>query len=163
MDDTTDLATVGTGGEWLDDPEPVRDFVALANTEGFRPSSIEQGRGVLIRYNQCLRECFNLDLSAAGWKEFVAYKAHLAQAGIARTTVRGYLSYIMAFYRVRAQASQDPQLLELFTRLRAVGLPRKAKSVKWTPFVPEVLTKILDAAKGQAFVGEGFRAVRSED
>ena len=42
-------------------------------------------------------------------------------------------------------------------------MPRKAKSVKWTPFAPDVLTRILEAAKAQAFVGEDLRAVRSED
>ncbi len=87
----------------------------------------------------------------------------MAQAGVSRTTVRGYLSYIIAFYRVRAQATQDPQLLDLFTKLKAIGLPRKAKSVKWTPFAPEVITRILEAAKAQAFVGEGLRAVPCED
>ncbi len=135
----------------------------LATAEGLRPSSLDQGRGVLLRYSQFLREQFNLDLTTAGWKEFAAYKGHLAQSGIARTTARGYLSYIITFYRLKAQATQDPQLLELFTKLNAIGMPRKAKSVKWTPFVPEVLTRILEAAKAQAFVGEGLRAVPSED
>ncbi len=149
--------------DWAQDSEPVRNFVELATADGFRPSSIDQGRLVLLRYQQFLREQFNLDLNTAGWKEFSAYKAHLAQAGIERTTIRGYLSYIIAFYRVRAQATQDPLLLELFTRLKAIGMPRKAKSVKWTPFAPEVLTRILEAARAQAFVGEGLRSVPSED
>src|SRR5207245_4393996 len=39
----------------------------------------------------------------------------------------------------------------------------RAKSVKWTPFAPEVLTRILEAAKAQAFIGAGLRAVPSED
>ncbi len=135
----------------------------LATAEGLRPSSLDQGRGVLLRYDQFLRGQFNLDLNTAGWKEFAAYKAHLAHSGIERTTVRGYLSYIITFYRLRAQATQEPQLLELFTKLKAIGMPRKAKSVKWTPFAPEVLTRILETAKSQAFVGEGLRAVPSED
>ncbi len=126
----------------------------MATAEGFRLSSIDQGRGVLVRYDQFLHEKFGIDLNTAGWKEFAAYKAHLAQTGIARTTVRGYLSYIIAYYRVRAQATQDPQLLDLFTRLKAIGLPRRAKSVKWTPFTPEVLTKILGAARSQATLAE---------
>jgi integrase len=151
------------GHDWTQDSEPIRNFVELATAEGLRPSSLDQGRGVLLRYNQFLREQFNLDLNTAGWKEFAAYKAHLAQSGIERTTVRGYLSYIITFYRLRAQATQDPQLLELFTKLKAIGMPRKAKSVKWTPFAPEVLTRVLEAAKAQAFVGEGLRAVPSED
>lgn len=151
------------GNDWTQDSEPIRNFVELATAEGLRPSSLDQGRGVLLRYSQFLREQFNLDLNTAGWKEFAAYKAHLGQGGIARTTVRGYLSYIITFYRLRAQATQDPQLLELFTKLKAIGMPRKAKSVKWTPFAPEILTRILEAAKAQAFVGEGLRAVPSED
>jgi len=148
---------------WRDDPEPLKEFVALATAEGFRPSSIDQGRSVLVRYNQFLQERFKLDLEVAGWREFAAYKFHLAKSGIARTTIRGYLSYVIAFYRVRAQATQDPQLLDLFTRLKAIGLPRKAKSVKWTPFAPDVLARTLEAAKAQAFIGEGLRAVPSED
>ncbi len=135
----------------------------LASAEGLRPSSLDQGRGVVLRYNQFLRKQFNLDLDTAGWKEFAAYKAHLAQSGIARTTIRGYLSYIITFYRLRAQATQDPLLLEIFTKLKAIGMPRKAKSVRWTPFAPEVLTRILETAKSQAFVGEGLRAIPSED
>jgi len=149
--------------DWTQDSEPVKNFVELATADGFRPSSIDQGRLVLLRYQQFLQERFNLDLNTAGWKEFAAYKAHLAQSGIARTTVRGYLSYLITFYRLRAQATQDPQLLELFTKLKAIGMPRKAKSVKWTSFAPEVLTRILETAKSQAFVGEGLRAVSSED
>ncbi len=149
--------------DWAQDSGPVKNFVELATADGFRPSSIDQGRLVLLRYQEFLRDQSKVDLNTAGWKEFAAYKAHLAQAGIARTTIRGYLSYIIAFYRVKAQATQDPQLLELFTRLKAIGMPRKAKSVKWTPFAPDVLTRILEAARAQAFIGEGLRAVPSED
>src|SRR6266571_8670752 len=149
--------------DWNLDPPSIQEFVSLAIAEGLRPSSLDQGRGVLIRYSHFLREQFNLDLGAAGWREFAAYKSHLAESGIARTTVRGYLSYLITFYRLKAQATQDPQLLEVFTKLKAIGMPRKAKSVKWTPFAPEVLTRILEAAKAEAFVGEGLRAVPSED
>ncbi len=163
METHEELLTLDADQTWTSDPEPVREFVALATGEGFRPSSIDQGRLILLRYHQFLQKQFNLDLNTAGWKEFAAYKAHLAQAGIARTTIRGYLSYIVAFCRVRAQATQDPQLLELFTRLKAMGLPRRAKSEKWRPFAPEVLARVLGAAKAQAFVGEGLRTVPSED
>ena len=104
---------------WTHDPEMMREFVALATVEGLRPSSLDQGRGVLLRYSQFLKERFNLDLTTANWKEFAAYKAHLVQSGIARTTARGYVSYIITFYRLRAQAMQDPQLLEVFTKLKA--------------------------------------------
>src|SRR5712691_6804078 len=106
MNDQAGPLTGGIGGKWPADPGSVREFVALATAEGFRPSSIDQGRSVLVRYNQFLEEQFKLDLNTAGWKEFAAYKAHLAQVGIARTTVRGYLSYIIAFYRLKAQATQ---------------------------------------------------------
>src|SRR3990170_2051406 len=163
MEDLERAPSISLDQTWISDPEPVKEFAALATAEGFRPTSIDQGRSVLLRYHRFLRERFNLDLDTASWKEFAAYKAHLAQTGVERTTIRGYLSYIVAFYRVRAQATQDPQLLELFTRLKAIGMPRKAKSVKWTPFAPDILNRILVAAEAQAFVGEGLRAVPSED
>ena len=163
MEDLERAPSISLDQTWMSDPEPVKEFAALATAEGFRPTSIDQGRSVLLRYHRFLRERFNLDLDTASWKEFAAYKAHLAQTGVERTTIRGYLSYIIAFYRVRAQATQDPQLLELFTRLKAIGMPRKAKSVKWTPFDPDVLARILEAAKAQAFVGKDLRAVLSED
>src|SRR3990170_5236789 len=163
MEDLERAPSISLDQTWMSDPEPVKEFAALATAEGFRPTSIDQGRSVLLRYHRFLRERFNLDLETASWKEFAAYKAHLAQTGREGTPIRGYLSYIIAFYRVRAQATQDPQLLELFTRLKAIGMPRKAKSVKWTPFAPDVLTRILEAARAQAFIGEGLRAVPSED
>jgi len=152
-----------TENDWSFDPPSIREFVSLATAEGLRPASLDQGRGVLVRYSRFLRERFNLDLDGAGWKEFATYKAHLAESGIARTTSRGYLSYLITFYRLKAQATQDPQLLEMFTKLKAIGMPRKAKSVRWTPFSPDILTQILEAAKAQAFVGEGLRALPSED
>src|SRR3990170_1312269 len=111
--------------DWGQDSEPVKNFVELATADGFRPSSIDQGRLVLLRYQQFLQGQFNLDLDTASWKEFAAYKAHLAQTGVERTTIRGYLSYIIAFHGERTKATQDPQLLELFTRLKAIGMPRK--------------------------------------
>src|SRR6266508_119725 len=149
--------------DWSFDPPSIREFVSLATAEGLRPASLDQGRGVLVRYSRFLREQFNLHLDAGGWKEFAAYKAHLAESGIARTTIRGYLSYLIPFYRLKAQATQDPQLLEMFTKLKAIGMPRKAKSVRWTPFSPDILTRILEAAKAQVFVGDGLRAVPAED
>ncbi len=148
---------------WNSDPPSLKEFVSLATAEGFRPSSIDQARLVLIRYREFLRERYGLDLDKARWPEFAAYKAHLGDARIARTTVRGYLSYILSYYRLKAQTAQDPALLDVYTKMKAIGMPRKAKSVKWTPFAPEVLIRILGAAKAQAFVGEGLRAVPSED
>lgn len=163
MEALLQASSVPVGRAWTLDPEPVKEFVALATAEGFRPSSIDQGRSVLLRYHRFLRERFNLDLDSAGWKEFAAYKAQLAQTGIARTTIRGYLSYVVAFYRVKAQATQDPQLLELFARLKAIGMPRKAKSVKWRPFSQEILVHILEAAKSQSTTTVDSRVVPSED
>src|SRR5438132_1626008 len=125
MNDQEGQIRVGVDRGWASDPEPVKEFVAMATVEGFRPSSIARGRGVLVRYDQFLHEKFGIDLNTAGWKEFAAYKRHLALSGIARTTVRGYLSYIIAYYGVRSQATQDPQLLDLFTKLKAIGLPRR--------------------------------------
>src|SRR3990172_5988501 len=108
--------------EWASDPAPIREFVALAGADGFRPSSIDQGRSVLIRYSRFLRENFNRDLGEAGWQEFAAHKGHLAQSGVSRATTRGYLSYIVSYYRLRAQATQDPRYLELYTKVKAIGI-----------------------------------------
>src|SRR3972149_4013543 len=132
--------------DWSQDPDPIKEFVALANAEGFRPSSIDQGRLVLIRYNRFLRERFNASLDGARWQEFASYKAYLGQLGVARTTTRGYLSYILSYYRLRAQATQDTVALETYTKLKAIGMPRKAKSNKWRPFSSETLSRILDTA-----------------
>ena len=148
---------------WNSDPPSIKEYVSLAAAEGFRPSSIDQARLVLMRYRGFLQERCGMDLDTARWSEFAAYKAHLGEAGIARTTVRGYLSYILSYYRLKAQTAQDPILLDAYTKMRAIGMPRKTKSVRWTPFAPEVLTRILEAAKAQAFVGEGLRALPSED
>ena len=32
-------------------------------------------------------------------------------------------------------------------KLKAIGMPRKAESVRWTPFSPDVPTRILEAAE----------------
>jgi len=52
--------------DWTLDPEPIREYVALAMAEGFRRSSIDQGRSILIRYASFLRERFGLVLGSAG-------------------------------------------------------------------------------------------------
>ena len=148
---------------WGSDPEPIRDYVALAMGEGFQPSSVDQGRSILLRYSAFLRERFDLVLESAGWQEFAAYKAQLAQQGISKTAARGYLSYIAGYYRLRAQATQDPRLLELYTKMRAIGMPRRAKSEKWRPYTSETLSRILDAARSYSTIRQDFRAVPSED
>src|SRR2546428_13814846 len=107
---------VGLDRGWAFDPEPVKEFVAMATAEGFRPSSIDQGRGVPVRYDQFLNEKFGVVLNTAGWKEFATYKGHIAKTGIARKTVRRYISDIIAYYQVMTQATHDHQLLELLTK-----------------------------------------------
>jgi integrase len=149
--------------DWSQDSEPIREYVALATGEGFRPGSIDQGRSILIRYSMFLRDIFHLDLRTSGWQEFAAYKSHLGLQGISKTTARGYLSYIAGYYRLRAQATQEPRLLDLYTKMRAIGMPRRAKSEKWKPFAPELLTRILEAAKSYSTISQDFHTVPSED
>lgn len=149
--------------DWSLDSSPVREFVVLATAEGWRPTSMDQGRSVLVRYNDFLQGRFESSLGSARWQEFAAYKAFLGQQAVARTTTRGYLSYILSYYRLRAQATQDPELLETYTRMKAIGMPRKAKSTKWKPFSPETLTRVLDAAKCCAAVQERSQRIPSED
>lgn len=148
---------------WGLDPEPIRDYVALAMGDGFRPSSVDQGRSILLRYAAFLRDRFDLVLESAGWQEFAAYKAHLAQQGISKTAVRGYLSYIAGYHRLRAQATQDPRLLELYIKMRAIGMPRRGKSEKWKPFSTETLNRILEAARSYPTITQDFRTIPSED
>ncbi len=149
--------------DWGKDPDPIREYVALAMAEGFRPSSIDQGRSILLRYSAFLRERFGLALEAWGWQEFAAYKAHLGQQGISKTAIRGYLSYIAGYYRLKAQATQEPRLLELYTKMRAIGMPRRGRSEKWKPFTSETLNRILEAARSYSTIRHDFRAVPSED
>ncbi len=149
--------------DWGKDPDPIREYVALAMAEGFRPSSIDQGRSILLRYSAFLRERFGLALEAGGWQEFGAYKAHLGQQGISKTAIRGYLSYIAGYYRLKAQATQEPRLLELYTKMRAIGMPRRGRSEKWKPFTSEALNRILEAARSYSTIRHDFRAVPSED
>lgn len=149
--------------DWSEDPGPVREYVALATAEGFQPGSIDQGRSILLRYASFLRERFSLVLESAGWQEFAAYKAHLGQQVISKTAARGYLSYIAGYYRLKAQATQDPRLLELYTKARAIGMPRRGKSERWKPYTSETLNRILEAAKSYSTIRHDFRAVPSED
>ena len=149
--------------DWSLDPDRIREFVSLATAEGWRPTSIDQGRSVLVRYNGFLQGRFKSTLETARWPEFASYKAHLGELGVARTTSRGYLSYILSYCRLRAQATQDPDLLENYTKMKAIGMPRKAKSTKWKPFSAETLARILDAAKSYALTQNRARRTPSED
>ena len=148
---------------WGLDPEPIRDYVALAMAEGFRPSSIDQGRSILLRYAAFLHERFGLVLESGGWQEFAAYKAHLAQQGISKTAARGYLSYVAGYYRLKAQATQELRLLELYTKMRAIGMPRRGRSEKGKPYTSETLHRILEAARSYSAIRQDFRAIPSED
>ncbi len=134
---------------WDHDSPEIRKSVALARAEGFRPTSVEQGRQVLLRYRAFLRESKAKDLRRAGWAEYAAYKAHLTQEGISRTTVRCYRSYLRTFYRLRAQASQHPALLDVYHRVQAVGSVRRARSVSWRPLDRATVRLLLGAARGE--------------
>ncbi len=150
-------------GDWAKDPAHIREYVALATAEGLRPGSIDQGRSILLRYDDFLRDRFGIALDQSRWQEFAAYKAYLAQSGISRAAIRGYLSYIAGYFRLKAQATQDPDLLETYNKIKAIGMPRKAKSERWRPFSPEILQRILEAVKSYDSIREDFRAVPSED
>src|SRR5213594_1954787 len=91
---------------WSRDPEAVREFVAMAKADGFRLSSIVSGRRILMRYSDFLSKGFKSDIYAAGWTEFLAYKAYLADTGVSRATIRSYLTYIGSYYRLLAQTTQ---------------------------------------------------------
>ncbi len=134
---------------WDHDPPEICKFVTLARAEGFRPTSVEQGRQVLLRYRAYLRESKAKDLGKAGWAEYAAYKAQLTQAGISRTTVRCYLSYLTTCYRLRAQASQDPALPDVYHKVQAVSSVRRARSVSCRPLDQATIRLLLDAARGE--------------
>src|SRR3989449_2725909 len=132
---------------WSRDPEAIREFMAMAKADGFRLSSIVSGRMVLLRYSRFLSKQFKSDLYEAGWHEFLAYKAYLADAGLSRATIRSYLSYVGSYYRLLAQATQLESISTLCGRIRTVGLPRRTWSERRRPFDPATLNKILRIAR----------------
>src|SRR5438445_7910122 len=132
---------------WSRDPEAIREFMAMAKADGFRLSSIVSGRMVLLRYSRFLSKQFKSDLYEAGWHEFLAYKAYLANAGLSRATIRAYLSYIGSYYRLLAQATQLESISTLCGRIRTVGLPRRTWSERRRPFDPVTLKRILRIAR----------------
>jgi integrase/recombinase XerD len=133
--------------DWRRDPEAIREFTALAKADGFRLSSIVSGRQVLMRYSDFLSERFKSDIYAAGWSEFLAYKAYLADIGVSRATIRSYLSYIGSYYRLLAQSTQLESISTLCGRILTVGLPRRTWSERRRPFDPAILQKILRTAR----------------
>src|SRR3989441_2581901 len=132
---------------WSRDPEAIREFVAMAKADGFRLSSIVTGRMFLLRYSRFLSKQFKSDLYEAGWHEFLAYKAYLADAGLSRATIRSYLSYVGSYYRLLAQTTQLESISTLCGRIRTVGLPRRTWSERRRPFDSTTLAKILRIAR----------------
>src|SRR5207244_13477029 len=92
-------------------------------------------------------ELFKSDIYAAGWTQFLAYKAYLADLGLSRATIRCYLSYIGSYYRLLAQTTQLESISTLCWRIRTVGLPRRTWSERHRPFDPATLNKILKIAR----------------
>src|SRR3989475_10410590 len=119
----------------------------MAKADGFRLSSIVSGRMILLRYSRFLSKQFKSDLYEAGWHEFLAYKAYLADAGLSRATIRSYLSYVGSYYRLLAQATQLESISTLCGRIRTVGLPRRTWSERRRPFDSTTLAKILRIAR----------------
>ena len=149
--------------DWGRDPKAIREYVAMANADGYRPSSIEQGRGVLLRYSKFVRKKFRKTLGDVGWKEFSAYKIHLLTTGVSRTTIRGYLSYLAGFYLLKAQTTQRPRYLELFSKMQVIGMTRRARTESYKPFSPLTLERILDGARSYSRVRRGSGFYASED
>ncbi len=134
---------------WSEDPPLIREFVSLAKAEGFRLTSIEQRRQILLRFEKFLKDHVGASLKQAGWQEYASYKALLAGTGVARSTIRCYLSYLTSFYRLWAQASQDPKLLDIYTKVKALDVVRKARSTRWKPLDLAVVPRLLQAATGE--------------
>lgn len=152
-----------TRADWRRDPKPVRDLVSLAKADGFRLSTIVTARSVLLRYSAFLAAKFGSDFPSAGWPEFAAYKSRLAESGVSSTSIRSYVYYITILYRLLARKTEDPRHFDLYSRIRAVGVPRRARSVRWRPFTLETLRRILDAAKAESQPGRKHRRCLPED
>ncbi len=134
------------------EPPQVMKYVELAEADGFRPTSVDQGRQVLLRYDCFLSERGASDLESPGWEEFAAYKSHLARSAVSRATVRCYLFYVAGFYRLRAQASQSAEFLDDYMRVRAIGVGRPAKGRRWKLLKREVVQRLLQVAEGEEHV-----------
>ncbi len=132
---------------WGSDPKPIRGFVRLAVGEGLRPSSIENGRLVLLRYSRFLKHRYGKDIDSAGWKEFAAYKVYLSKTGVARSTMSGYLANIDIYYRLKAEATQSAKAFDTYVRTRLIGRVWRRRSEPWKPFNRETLARILQASE----------------
>ena len=152
-----------TRDDWRRDPKIVRDIVRVAKADGFRLSTIISARGILLRYSRFLAAKFKTDFPNAGWEAFVAYKSHLAKSGISATTIRSYVYYLAILYRLLAKKTEDSRHFDLYARIRAVGVPRRARSVRWRPFALETLRRILEAAKTESQPGQEQRKCQPED
>ncbi len=127
-------------------------YISLAKAEGFQPTSIEQGRQILLRFGKFVHSHLGTGLAKAGWREYAAYKTHLGELGLSRSTIRCYLSYLTGFYRLRAQASQDPKLLDIYSKIKAVGSVRKVRSRRWASLDLNTVRSLLEAADGEDHV-----------
>ena len=114
--------------EWGSDSKPIREFIELAQAAGWQPSSIDGGRLVLKKYEEFARGIFRVGLDCAGWREFAAYKTHLCQSGIKRSTIKGYLVWIVSYYRLKAESSQSPRSFDNYARVQMIGRIFKAAS-----------------------------------
>ena len=114
--------------DWGRDPSVIREYVKMANADGYRPASMDQGRGVLLRYSAFLRAHYHRSLDRAGWKEFLAYKNDLLGRHLMRTTIRSCLSYIAGFYSLKAQATQSGKYLDKFA-----SVPRRLFDTSGSP------------------------------
>ncbi len=65
----------------------IRDFISIAKAKGSRPTSIEQGRQILLRFETFLSGRLRMSPEAAGWQEYAAYWAYLAETEISRATI----------------------------------------------------------------------------
>lgn len=160
---STPIAVGMREADWRKDPKPIRDYVELATADGCRPSSIDQGRSILLRYRRFLRDRFTTDLNRAGWQEFAAYKNRLLKTAVSRATIRGYLQYVGGYYLLKSQATQDSRLLEHYLKMRVIGMTRRSRSEEWKPFSSETLQRIVAAAKSYSKGQRGSRAEGSED
>src|SRR3990170_7711640 len=122
---------------WKSDPKPIQEFVEVAHAEGWQPSSIDVARLILKRYNAFTQLRFHRGLDRSGWREFAAYKAELSKSRLKRSTIKGYLIWIVSYYRLRAESTLDPRSFNTYVRVQMIGRIFKAPSEPWKPFSPE--------------------------
>lgn len=147
------------------DPQPVREYVALAAREGFTPLTIDQGRAAIIRYIKWLDQRDAADINGAGLKEFIAYRTHLLKQPISRFTAQNYLRRITGYYFLRMRRTGDERQLELCEKLRTVyrGFKGRQRYESHKPFSPDTLRKILVAARQRTHLIKSFHIIEAED